>query len=216
MIPGVIPTVRPVPGARIQFLGKLNNTTTTASVSYGDVTAPSTGLLVVAQVGRNTNTARTITGFTIGGTTGTLHLASAASSNPCAIASRAVSSGANNITVTFNTTSGTSSEQHVGAWLITNYNSTAPTGTDAETLTASTIISTTFATTRGGVGVWAVRCLSTTGQVFSNAIIDSDSTSGALRFTFASNRYLPTNSTFAQSISNTTSASRVGIGGAWR
>jgi hypothetical protein len=216
MIPGVIPIARPVPGARITFLGELSATTTTASVSYGNVTAPTSGLLVVAQVGRNTNTTRTITAFTIGGTTGTLHLASAGSSNPHAIGSRVVSSGANDIAVTFSSTSGTSSEQHVGAWLITNYTSTAPTGTDAQTLTASTIISTTLATTRGGVGVWAIRCLSTTGQVFSDAIIDSNSTTGGLRWTFASNRFLQTNSTFVQSISNSTSASRVGIGGAWR
>lgn len=215
MIPGVVPSVNPTPGARIRFLGQINNTTTTASVSMGNVTALEAGLLVVAHVGRCT-ASRTVSNVSIGGTTGTLHVASAASTDPHSLASRVVSSGANNITVVYNTTSGTSANTYVGAWLITNYNSTAPTGSDAQTLLAATVISTTFASSHGGVGVWATRVLSTTGNTFSSATIDDNTTVAALRFTAASNRFLPASAGYVESISNSTSASRIGVGGSWR
>jgi hypothetical protein len=215
MIPGIIPSVTEFPQVKATFVGSIIATSTQAAVSFGDFTPTQPGLLVVAYVGRSSVANRTIAGISIGGTTGTVHLASAASTDPHFIASRVVSSGANNITITFNTTT-TTATHALGVWLLTNYLSTIPTGTDGQTLTASTVISTTFPTSLGGFACWGIRTLTSTANVFGSATARLDTTSGALRFTFADRMFYAAESSHVQTVSNTTAASRIGIGGSFR
>lgn len=215
MIPGVTPLTREFPRVRATFLQSILATSTQATVGFGNVTAPKAGLMVMAYVGRASVANRTITSVSIGGSTANVHLASAASTDPHFIASRVVSSGANAISVTFNTTT-TTANHAMGFWLLDNYASTAPTGTDGQVLTASTVISTTFPASEGGIAVWGVRTLTTTGNTFGSAETRVDSTTGTLRFTFADKQFYAAESSHVQTISNTTSASRIGVGASWR
>jgi hypothetical protein len=215
MIPGVIPSVTEFPQVRATFIGSILATSTQATVGFGNITPTVPGLMVMAYVGRASVANRTISSVSIGGTTANVHLASAASTDPHFIASRVVSSGANAISVTFNTTT-TTANHAMGFWLLTNYLSTTPVGTDGQTLTASTVISTTFPTSAGGFACWGVRTLTTTSNTFGSAVTRMSSTVGSLRFTFADRMFYAAESSHVQTVSNTTSASRIGIGGSFR
>jgi hypothetical protein len=215
MIPGVFPSVGEQSQVRATFVTHILATSTQAAVSFGDVTPRGPGLLVVAYVGRCSVASRTISGISIGGSTGTVHLASAASTDPHFIASRVVTSGANNITITFNSTT-TTANHALGVWLLQNYQSTTPTGTDGQTLLAATVLSTTFPTSAGGFACWGIRQLTSNAEVFSSAVTRMSSTVGTLRFSFADKNFYAAESSHVQSVSNSTSASRIGIGGSWR
>jgi hypothetical protein len=215
MIPGITPTITEFPQVRASFLGSILATSTQATVGFGNITPTKPGLMVMAYVGRASVAGRTITSVSIGGSTANVHLASAASTDPHFIASRVVSSGANAISITFNTTT-TTANHAMGFWLLENYLSTSPTGTDGQALTASTVISTTFPASMGGVAVWGVRTLTTTSNVFGSATPRLDTTVGSLRFSFADRKFYAAESSHVQTVSNTTSASRIGIGGSWR
>jgi hypothetical protein len=215
MIPGITPITVEFPQVHAVFLGSILASSTQATVGFGNITPTKAGLMVMAYVGRSSVASRTITAVSIGGTTANVHLASAASTDPHFIASRVVSSGANAISVTFNTTT-TTANHAMGFWLLTEYLSTTPTGTDGQTLTASTVISTTFPTSLGGFACWGVRTLTSTANVFGSATARLDTTDAALRFTFADRKFYAAESSHVQTVSNTTSASRIAIGGSWR
>jgi hypothetical protein len=215
MIPGIIaPTPNPLT-IKGQFIGAVVNATTTAAISnWATWTQLWPSLVVITLVGAN-SVARTVNAVTITGTTGTLHLASASSTNPYAIASRVVSSGLQGIDVTYSSTAA-SHNASIGIWTFPVYSSTTPVGTNGQTLTASTILSTTFPVSSGALGFWGTRNATSSANAYSSAIIRSNTTSGVIRYTFGDRYFYAAASSFVESVSGTTSASRIMVGGAFR
>lgn len=155
MIPGVIPSIPPPQRLAITFLDGLTLASTSSTYSLGSVTATTPGLLVVT-INSLRGTASVVSNVSIGGTTGTVHVASLSSTAPCALASRVVTSGSQAIQALFSTTS-SSGNVLAGAWLITGYRSTTPCGFDTNTQTISTISGeTTFDMLSPSVGVFGL------------------------------------------------------------
>lgn len=112
-------------GPRLTWLGSSSNALGTTTISFGDFTAQSDGLLVVlltcfATDNRNTDS------VSIGGTNGTLHATNGVSTRKVAVASRAVSAGTHNVTVVLGGANGGAARNFCGCWLLTDYASATP------------------------------------------------------------------------------------------
>lgn len=113
---------------RLRHIGGNGSTADQTTYDLGNFTIPEPGLVIVGAAGRHQSTNRSVSSISIGGTNGTLHAASAAGLNHLGIASRVVSAGDHNVSVTF---SGGTERAACYVWLLTNYNSATPAGSDA-------------------------------------------------------------------------------------
>lgn len=146
----------------ITYIGSGQSTSNASSFNYGNFTAASAGLMVVAVVG-TTSAARTVSTVSIGGTNGTIHKSWSGSPTTVvgSIASRAVSSGANNVTVTTSGAIGASQQFNVHVYLLTGYASATPVATDAQAASSVTDVSATLAGTGPSANIY--------GGVFTRA-----------------------------------------------
>lgn len=160
MLPGVTPITVPPNLPTLTYLTAFNSSVNTASVSLGNATPTTPGLLIVAVVSRST-VSRSIEGVSIGGTTGTNHLTTLATTqNNGMLTSRVVTSGNQNVTIVFSTTS-TGSRHYAAAWLLTGYASTTPYDSTKTFTAGASTGGTTFDIPQNGVAVYAT--LVTTG-----------------------------------------------------
>ncbi len=111
----------------LQYISSAASTADQTTYDFGNFSAGSDGLMIVVTGGRAA-TDRTVSSVSIGGTNGTIHVTSNANGNALVIASRVVSAGSQDVSVTF-------SAGVLRAWcsvyLLTGYSSTTPADTDA-------------------------------------------------------------------------------------
>lgn len=100
-----------------------NNTT----FNFGDATIPGDGCVVVGISGRSGSN-RVVSSVDVGGSAADVRVATASSTNACAIATRAVTAGDRAISVTFN---GSMVRAAVSVWLMTGHASEVPIDTDS-------------------------------------------------------------------------------------
>lgn len=218
MLPGVTPPITRISSPQLTFLGTTSNATTTAVVSMVTVTAARPGLMVVCAAGRSSAT-RNVSDVSIGGSTGKVHFANTATTNPGAVASRLVSSGSNAISITYTSTTA-SANQGVGVWLITDYQSTVSIGSSIATAATPTAgMKVQFNASRNGIATFCAARGSTVEQTWagvpSAATTRGGSTSGTWRIECADQL---TTISAETSVSNTVGAGANGClaGGAWR
>jgi hypothetical protein len=138
----------------LTFINNATDVTDQTTYNFGNFTAASGGLMIVVFVAQG-NQSRTVSSVSIGGTNGTIHNSNASLNRKYAIASRVVSSGANNVSVTLSGNNGTTPKAAVGVWLLTGYSSATPVATGADTHgTGSSINTISLNTSAGGVAVF--------------------------------------------------------------
>jgi len=135
------------------------STTDASSYNFGNFTAASSGLMVVATAATGVSGgSRTLTSISIGGSSGNVVVdhAGASLAVPTCIVAREVSAGNNNVTVTW---SNSMARCTVGVWLITDYHSAAARDVDYSynSSGAATTISATLDYHSYGVGIYVVR-----------------------------------------------------------
>lgn len=131
-------------------------TTTNDSTTYnpGDFTAASDGVMIVI-FGANGSNSRTVSSLSIGGTNGTL-ITGTTSVLKLAIGYRAVTAGAQTVTITLSATNGSNSSIGITVWLLTGYASA--TAHDSDAPASQTTVATVTATLdlpSGGIALFA-------------------------------------------------------------
>lgn len=138
----------------ITYIDTGQSTSNASSFNYGNFTAASAGLMVVVVAGC-TSASRTVSTVSIGGTNGTIH---ASLSTPTtvigSIASRVISSGGNNVTVTTSGAIGSTQQLNVHVYLITGYTSATPTSSDAQGSTGGTEATISLSPTAPSAGIF--------------------------------------------------------------
>ncbi|HEY6022051.1 MAG TPA: hypothetical protein VIY48_19940 [Candidatus Paceibacterota bacterium] len=111
----------------LTYIGTAESVTTATSFDFGNFSAASSGLMIVVVVGRADNSP-TISSISIGGTNGTvidMTTLGLGANSLTGWGYRQVSSGLNDVTVTFSGSTGTNTAVAVGVWLLTgNVNDT--------------------------------------------------------------------------------------------
>lgn len=127
-LPGMVPVVSAgAPSIEAVWIDTAFSVTNASSFNFGNFTAPAGGLMVVLYLCSTGSASNVVSSISIGGTVGTLHAASTSSGQRAAVASREVSAGAQNVTVTHNSNIGTINIISVcGVWLLKNYTSASP------------------------------------------------------------------------------------------
>lgn len=110
----------------LTYITTLSSATDASTYNFGNVTAASDGLLICVVVSRSASST-SVSSVSIGGTNGTIAVQNTSVNNAAAIATRAVSAGAHNVTVNFGATM---VRCGCGVYLLTGYNSATPVDTD--------------------------------------------------------------------------------------
>jgi hypothetical protein len=166
----------------ITHIGNAESGTDGTVFDYGNFNAPEAGLMVVVLSGYNT-TAPTISSVSIGGTNGTVHVqASGHQRVTLGIATREVSSGNQNVTVTFGSTSVIS---RVSVYLLTGYDSATPTDTDFQYLDGVTSRTATLDFPADGIAVYGFQHQSNTTTSWGAASEDYDVNTENVNFSSA-------------------------------
>lgn len=157
----------------IAFIGGGSSAADATSYNFGDFTAATDGLLIVALAAFGvSNNDRTIATVSVGGSAATLATDNSAVPSVTGIAYRAVAAGAHNVTLTF---SGSMARCTAAVYLLTGYGSPTPADTDRNYLSSS---GTSFAITLdfpsgGGIAVYVGKTNgSTTNMSWSSAATD--------------------------------------------
>jgi hypothetical protein len=124
MLPGLAPWVSSVAAPVLTYIGSASSSGNNTTYNFGNFTAPTAGLMIVAAVG-DSGSSRTVSSISIGGSNGTLHVNPSLETCP-GIASRVVSAGVQSVSATF---SGGVSRAACFVWLLTGYSSATPTAT---------------------------------------------------------------------------------------
>lgn len=149
------------------FINSGTSTSDATSYNWGNFNAATAGLMVVGAVGRSGSSVSTST-CSIGGTNGTIHQDNGGSvTNTAAVCSRAVSSGNNNVTVSYSTTC---LRAGVGVWLLTDLVSNTPSGGDAASAAGATSVGVTLDIPANGVAIYAHGHANTNLTTWSDAI----------------------------------------------
>lgn len=136
----------------LTHLGSNSSTVDGTSFNFGNFTAATSGLMIVATSANGGGSNAVLSSASIGGTNGTVHIAPSGSSFGSGIASRQVSAGANNVTVVYSTSRGGAA---VDVWLLTGNISDTPTDTDGvNTATNGTSSPATLDIPANGVAVY--------------------------------------------------------------
>jgi hypothetical protein len=151
MLPGLAPWVATSTGPKLTYIGSNSSSANSGTYNFGNFTAPTAGLMIVAAVG-DSGSNRTVSSISIGGSNGTLHVNPSLETCP-GIASRVVSAGTNAVSVTF---SGSVSRAACFVWLLTGYESaaavaTASGGSNSSATSATVTLSSILA---GGVAIY--------------------------------------------------------------
>lgn len=139
-------------GIALTSINSFYNDADQTTYDFGNFYAPTDGLMIVGVVGRNSAaTARTINAVSIGGVNGTIHTSTGNNVNHAGIASRVVTAGNNNVTVTM---SGGTNRLGGYVWLLTGYTSATPADATSNASTSASNRSTTFNLPARSVSVW--------------------------------------------------------------
>lgn len=110
------------------YIGSNTSSANQTTYDFGNFNAPTAGLMIIGTGNFGDAAAnRTVSSVSIGGGAATIHVNPSTGAQPSCIASRVVSSGNNNVTVTF---SGQMQNGSVAVWLLTGYRSATPFDTD--------------------------------------------------------------------------------------
>lgn len=194
----------------LTYITTVSSGTDATSYNFGNVTAASDGVIVCVAMARSGSNGE-ISTVSIGGTNGALHGGNTGANNFGVVATRAVSAGAHNITVT---TSVTAVRCLVGVYLLTGYDSATPDDTDVGQSASATNRVLTLDYPSNGVGVY--------GAFHSNANANSWSSA-----TENNEVFLESNGQFAvaqksasgagntETVSWTSATNEFGIGAVW-
>lgn len=140
------------PAFTLTYIGSDQNLFNNNAVQdHGSFSIPRDGLMIVAGADRSAG-ATTVSSVSIGGTNGNIHVQNASSTRQAYVASRAVSAGSQNVTVTYSAANDHRSAVFV--WLLEGYNSATPTDTAvSESGSGSTSIGLDISA--GGIAVYA-------------------------------------------------------------
>lgn len=189
-------------GITLTYITTVSSTVNGTSFNFGNVTVPENGLLIACVTGALGGTAGVVTSVSLGGTNGTIHINPSGSSAPTCIASRQVSSGANNVTVVFDTSKINAS---CSLFLLTGNLSDTPTDTDGiNTGTNSTSRINTLDLPANSVAVYCVVHEDSSNTTWSAATERSDAVLEANAHAAASK------TTVSQLIGNTETTSWTG------
>jgi hypothetical protein len=162
-------------GATKTYINTASSTSDLTIYDFGNFNAPAAGLMVVGVIGVAPGS-RSISTVSIGGTNGTEAVQSAASSFQRGIFARAVSSGNNNVTVTF---TGGCSRASVFVWLLEGYSSATAHDTAVNSAIATSTTATLTIPANGAC--FAVSHASNTNTIaWTNATVDANTTVEAL------------------------------------
>lgn len=204
----------------LTYISQATNSTDQTTYNFGDFSIPRAGLVIVAAVLRSGSNARTVSSVSIGGTNGSIHDTNASDQQKRATASRVVSAGNNNVTVTLSGSNGSNAIAAVGVWLLENYSSATPVGSSGDLAnSAITSIDAVFNYSAGGVGVYGHyhNNNSATGWSTANDQYDAivnDSGGNARRFSFADKTTVSAITPHTETASWTSSSGMI-TGGSW-
>jgi hypothetical protein len=193
------------------FINSASSTANASSYDFGNFTAPTAGLMVVAALpqGGSSN----VSAINIGGVAGAL-LAATNSDTPRALGWREVSAGDHNVTVVC---TGSFFRAAIGVWLLTGYQSATPTDTDTPSFATSTSVSASINVQAGGAVIVAGSVVNTNGINWTNATEDFDiAVESAARMSGASLLSATAQTGLTITQSGTGSNQRVIIAAAWR
>lgn len=158
----------------LSFIGVATSGDNAATFDFGNFSAPRDGLMIVLFVS-NGGTARTVSTVSIGGVNGGIHLSNPSQTTKYAVASRIVSAGNNNVTVTLSGTGGSAATNAASVWLLTGYVSATPSDTDASAQATDTSRVVTFTIPARGVAVYGMTHSSLNAVTWSSATERYDS-----------------------------------------
>ena len=165
----------------LTYIGSSPLTTNATSYNFGNFTAATAGLMIVVAMATSGGSP-SISGVSIGGTAGTIHYNTGAGAKVVAIASRVVSAGANNVTVT---TSSNGNNCAVSVYLLTDYVSATPT-TGATNTGTGTSLAASFTIPAGSAAVFGVTHANTNATSWSVGTGNYDATNETIRVSSAS------------------------------
>jgi hypothetical protein len=219
MLPGMVPIIAGAAAGggalTLTYIGQATSTTDLTTYDFGNFNAPAAGLMIVAFEARGSGS-RTVSSVSIGGTNGTIHNSNASAPEKWALASRAVSAGNNNVTVTLSGSNGSSSTLGVGVWLLENYASATPIGSDGNRATSGTGNSTAFNYDAGSFGVYGVFHNNNNATSWSSATSRFDANVGGGRISFADKFSASAITPHTETASWTGNNPNIGVGGSWK
>lgn len=218
MLPGVTPPIITLPKLKVAFLGLATNATTTATVSFGNFTPTTPGLMVVATACTAASASRIVSDISINSSTGNLNLASTSTGGSIilGIGSAVVTSGATAVSVTFSSTTGSASNS-VGVWLLTGYSSTTPINVQKSTVGSTSIISLPINIDAYGVALFQLCWATSNSFTWSGASVQASATRGFSRYESANTTNVFQTSTPSYLVSSSHATLTVAgmIGGSW-
>lgn len=201
------------------YVGQLTSTSTALSINFGSLTVPNDGLLVIVGTVISDG-AGSIASVSMGGSAGTLHVngTNASGNWRSFVASRVITAGSRNITVTLSGAQGTANTHSVAAWVLTNYDSATPVSaahSGDNNITSTDLVLNVPA---GGVALYKSIHANANNTVWSSATENVDTSvsccSGLVTRKHANGQYFSssnlTNFTQTTSWSGATSAGMVG------
>jgi hypothetical protein len=168
-------------GIRLYQLGEFHHTTAQGTVSTGTLVPAEAGLMVAICCGGDASSSRAVSGMTFGGTSGTLHRASASNRGFSAIASLAVAAGSMSGVIA---THGTADWGSLAVWLLAGLASATPIAT-AAVGTIATTGNATLNTSNNGVALGASFHHNANPVTWAGLTKIAETITGALSFSWA-------------------------------
>jgi hypothetical protein len=199
----------------LTYIGEGVLTTNVTSYNYGNFNAASDGLMIVAFMSTGASNL-TVNSVSIGGTNGTIHETNAASNERWALASRVVSAGNNNVTVTLSG-SGGARIHTVGVWLLTGYTDATPYDTFAVAAATSSTATFTYDSLADAVAVFGImEGANAVTNSWSSATERYDAQTSSRTASYADKIGLTTATGLTETVTISSSVSRWGVCGVWR
>lgn len=194
-------------GHSLLWLGANGSSSNQTTYNFGSFTAPVGGLMIACFVAGGADS-RTVSSCSIGGSAATLDESGSSSQEKVAVASRSVSAGSHNVTVTLSGANGTNGAAAVGIFLLVAP-ATGYTASQSSSAADSAQRTVSFNIPASGYAVYgAMRAFNSDDAAWSSADERYDATHGNIRATFASKFSAVAIAPHSETVTFTSSGSR--------
>jgi hypothetical protein len=199
----------------LTFINTAVNATDQTTYNFGNFTAASAGLMIVATLLQG-NAARTVSSVSIGGVNGTIHNSNASLNRKYALASRVVAAGAQAVSVTLSGNNGTTPNASCAVWLLTNYASATPTATGSDSHGSGSSINTVAINiSAGGKAVFGSWNGNTNSITWSSATERLDTNVNTQNHSYADYSAVAAESPHTETADWASDATGAAVGGSW-